>query len=150
MRALSLLCQGEASLLFARVPFFGPDPDPGTDPDQVHCPEINLRDVMSTAEPSAALSLAEMVNVARIMATVQKVVRDPRPYVVASAPVCLMIGTPLAITGTFMLVGFGFSAFIAAFSLITALILLSLGLLPLAVQLPCPIPPFAAALTLLC
>ena len=105
---------------------------------------------MSTAEPSTALSLAEMVNVARIMATVQKVVRDPRPYVVASAPVCLLIGTPLAISGTFMLVGFGFSAFIAAFSLITALILLSLGLLPLAVQLPCPIPPFAAALTLLC
>ena len=70
----------------------------------------------------------------------QKVAKDPRPYVVASAPVCLIVGTPLAISGCFMLVGFGFSAVgvlctltFTAFFLATALVLLFLGLLPLAV-----------------
>ena len=89
---------------------------------------------------SEGMSISDMANMANILETVQKVAKDPRPYVVASAPVCLLVGTPLAISGGFMLVGFGFSAFgvlcttcLAAFFLATALVLLFLGLLPLAV-----------------
>ena len=86
------------------------------------------------------VSVSEMMNMATILQTLQKIAKDPRPYVVASAPVCLVVGAPLAISGSFMLVGFGFSAVgvlctlsFAAFFLATALVLLFLGLMPLAV-----------------
>ena len=86
------------------------------------------------------MSVSEMMNMATILQTLQKIAKDPRPYVVASAPVCLVVGAPLAISGGFMLVGFGFSAVgvlctlsLAAFFLATALVLLLLGLMPLAV-----------------
>jgi len=81
-----------------------------------------------------------MMDIAKVLSTMQKVAKDPRPYVVAAAPVCLVIGSPLAITGFFMLVSFGFSAVgvaftvgFAVFFLAAALIFLTLGLLPLAV-----------------
>jgi hypothetical protein len=87
-----------------------------------------------------AASMGDMVNVAKLLATVQKVAKDPRPYVVASAPVCLVVGAPLAISGTAMLVCFMCSAFgvltavsFAAFFLVAAVLLLTLGFLPLAV-----------------
>ena len=93
-----------------------------------------------TCASACAASMADMLNMANLLATVQKVAKDPRPYVVASAPVCLVIGAPLAMSGAAMLVCFGFSAVgvltavsFAAFFLAAALILLTLGLLPLAV-----------------
>ena len=88
------------------------------------------------------MSVADMMNVANIVATVQKVAKDPRPYVVASAPICLVIGTPLTIAGACMLVCFGCTAFgllctmaLSSFFFVAAFILLFLGLLPLAVAM---------------